>query len=54
MIELSGVFLATIMHKLGFDGKWIEWIMECVSTISYSFLINGESKGFLKPTRGIC
>ena len=27
--------------------------MLCVSTVSYSILINGAPKGFIKPTRGI-
>ena len=27
--------------------------MECISTVSYSILMNGEPKGEIKPTRGI-
>ena len=41
------------MRKLGFNERWIGLMMECVKTISYSVLVNGESKGLIKPTRGI-
>ena len=41
------------MRKLGFSEKWISLMMLCVSTVSYSILINGVPTGFIKPTRGI-
>lgn len=33
-------FLENIMRKLGFNEKWITCMMLCVSTVSYSILIN--------------
>ncbi|XP_038698582.1 uncharacterized protein LOC119996123 [Tripterygium wilfordii] len=41
------------MLRLGFTEKWCGLIMKCVSSISYSFLINREVVGNLIPTRGI-
>ena len=41
------------MEKLGFVEKWIDLIMNCVSSISYSVLINGEACGNISPLRGI-
>ena len=46
-------FLKCVMRKMGFDERWITLVMLCVSTVSYSILINGAPKGFIKPTRGI-
>ena len=46
-------FLTEIMRKMGFCESWIAIIYECVSTISYSILVNGEPKGNIYPTRGI-
>ena len=28
-------------------------IMQCVSTVTYSILLNGEPKGFIRPSRGL-
>lgn len=45
-------FLEEIMKKMGFCRKWVNWIMTCVSTVSYSFNINGEPKDYVLPKRG--
>ena len=45
--------LKSIMRKLGFNEKWITLMMLCLSTVSYSILINGAPNGFIRPTRGI-
>ena len=41
------------MEKMGFDRIWIRWIMACVSSVSFSVLLNGTSHGFIRPERGI-
>jgi hypothetical protein len=46
-------FLKQVMTRMGFCDKWISLIMECISTVSYSLLINGEPTGHIIPTRGI-
>ncbi|KAL5563032.1 hypothetical protein UlMin_032779 [Ulmus minor] len=46
-------FLEGIMIKLGFAVQWVELVMRCVSSVSYSFLINGEVEGYLILGRGI-
>nr|XP_027093548.1 uncharacterized protein LOC113713943 [Coffea arabica] len=46
-------FLDAVMRKMGFNDKWRSWIMECISTASYSFLVNGEVKEYVVPQRGI-
>jgi len=41
------------MEKMGFSEKWIALVMGCISSVSYSILINGEPKGDICPSRGI-
>jgi ribonuclease HI/exonuclease III len=46
-------FLEAAMRRMGFDGKWINWIMNCVTTVQYSVLVNGAPIGDIQPSRGI-
>ncbi|KAL6193839.1 hypothetical protein ACLB2K_034923 [Fragaria x ananassa] len=46
-------FLEAMMIQLGFGKRWITWIMRCVKTVTYSFVINGEPVGNLIPSRGL-
>lgn len=46
-------FLETMMVRLGFAREWIRVVMACVSSISYYFLVNGELKGYVVPSRGL-
>ena len=41
------------MSTLGFSELWCNLIMDCVSTVKYQVLINGNPYGDITPTRGI-
>ena len=51
--RLEWEFIKAILTRLGFHPKWIGWVMECISTMSYSVLINGSLEGKIYPSRGI-
>ena len=46
-------FLEEVMRQLGFGDTWIHWIMCCIRTVSYQFVINGELSSSLIPERGL-
>uniref|UniRef100_A0A2N9IN55 Reverse transcriptase domain-containing protein n=1 Tax=Fagus sylvatica TaxID=28930 RepID=A0A2N9IN55_FAGSY len=46
-------YLRAILTKLGFHARWVSLVMECVTTVTYSVMMNGEQKGFIKPARGL-
>ena len=42
-----------MMIKIGFHEKWVELIMHCITSVSYSILVNGAAYGNITPTRGL-
>jgi hypothetical protein len=46
-------FILKIMEKLGFCEKWIGLISECISSPTFSILINGFPLGSISPSRGL-
>ena len=46
-------FMLIVMQKMGFWDKWVGWISWCISTASFSVLINGSPTGFFQSTRGL-
>ena len=46
-------FLLKSLEKMGFNNKWISLMMQCISTVSYSVLINRVIHGSIIPTRGL-
>ena len=45
--------LVSVMSKMGFGQKWINWISWCISTTNFSILINGTPSDFFRSTRGL-
>ncbi|XP_071912424.1 uncharacterized mitochondrial protein AtMg01250-like [Coffea arabica] len=46
-------FLDAVMEKMGFCMLWRHWIMNCLTSVTYSFNINGQPMGYITPMRGI-
>ena len=46
-------FLCEMLSALHFPPRFIGWIMECISTTTYSVSYNGSMHGFFKGKRGL-
>lgn len=42
-------YLQRIIVALGFPDLWVTWVMECVRSVSYSFMVNGHLSKALIP-----
>ena len=38
---------------MGFDLHWIKLMMECISSVQYRVLLNGQPRGFIIPQWGL-
>ena len=46
-------FMEKVLVKMGFQDRWVKLMMACITTASYSVLINGEPHGHITPSRGL-
>lgn len=46
-------FLEQIMLKLGFDKRWVQLVMACVSSVTYCVRFNGSETEEFVPSRGL-
>ncbi|KAL5788287.1 hypothetical protein ACOSP7_005236 [Xanthoceras sorbifolium] len=46
-------FIMGMMERLWFEEGWINRVMSCLKSASYSFFINGEVIGKVIPSRGL-
>lgn len=46
-------FLPKILKAFGFADEWIQWVMSCVTTTSFSVLINGDHTELFGASRGL-
>ena len=51
--KVEWVFLEKILLKMGFQDTWVDMIMQCIMTVSYSILVNGQPTGLIYPSRGL-
>lgn len=46
-------FIEELLSRLGFYRKWVERVMVCIHSVSFSMSLNGNSYRYIKPSRGI-
>lgn len=50
---VSWEFLQNILLAFGFKDEWVSWVLSCVTSSSFSVLINGESSNWFSASRGL-
>ena len=51
--RMEWIFLEKILLRMDFHETWVAMIMQCITTVSYSIMVNGEPKGLIHPSRGL-
>lgn len=46
-------FLQKILRAFGFADEWVQWVMICVTSTSFSVLINGDHTKLFGASRGL-
>ncbi|KAG7594035.1 Reverse transcriptase domain [Arabidopsis thaliana x Arabidopsis arenosa] len=46
-------YLHSVLRRFGFAEIWCQWVMKCVTTVTYSVLLNGSPTDKIKPSRGL-
>ena len=51
--RLEWDYIRKCLEIYDFHSTWIKWIIECITSVSYSLLVNNEPSGLIKPYKGI-
>ena len=51
--HISRDFILMVLENMRFRTKWLQWIKWCISTTTFSILVNDSSAGFFRSTRGL-
>ena len=49
--KIDWSFVLNVLQRMGFGEKWFGWIEWCISTASFSVLVNGSLTGFFGSSR---
>ena len=51
--RVNWVFLKVVLVSMNFPSTWVNWILECVSSVQYTLLVNGNITQSFKPAKGL-
>jgi hypothetical protein len=51
--RVSWLFIRLLLTHLGFAVPFINWVMNCLTTVSFAVLINGSASPFFPSERGL-
>lgn len=51
--KVEWTYIEAMLRCLGFSDQWCSWVMKCITSVSYSVLINGSPTRKIIPSRGL-
>lgn len=51
--RVSWLYVRLLLTHLGFGLPFVNWIMSCITLVSFAILINGAASPFFQATRGL-
>ena len=51
--QINWECIIKILIKMGFGAKWVNWVKRCISTASFSMLVNGSPIRFFSISKGL-
>ena len=46
-------FIQVLLTKMEFDCQWIMWMIECITSVQYMILLNGQLRVHIAPHMGL-
>ncbi|XP_028113945.1 uncharacterized protein LOC114311986 [Camellia sinensis] len=46
-------FFKAVLRKMGFHDIWVNWVMQCITTVTFAVVVNGVVRTTFIPSRGI-
>lgn len=46
-------YVKVLLLAMGFDQRWVQQVLFCISTVTYTVLMNGQPYGLVEPERGL-
>ena len=46
-------FIEAFFHKMAFDPHWVKLMLECISSVQYRVLLNGQPWGLIIPRQSL-
>ena len=50
---MEWTFLEQVMYGLGFPEMFVQWVMDCVKTVNYSIVVNGQISQSFEAAKGL-